>query len=495
MHNLDDLALEIDHASDLRDETLLRQLGRHCVSRLNSAVGEDRVRLFYFLSNTYGEIISIKRGDSDYAWSWEQADSIQNILSLRKAIREPSFESIGSIVACQIQTNLANRLSTLGRPVSANHVWLQVLDREPYFAKALASRAQCIKHYARHLYDIGYVPLLLKKARDIFDLALSKNAFWESDDREKYARDLAEERKCIADKLIQCQFDENLDTDQWPLGVNNEERSYRLWCLRNRLFLNPLNEVYAESVAATDVLHLPGHTYGIGDVPRFPSYFNLMKQEYVSARYRLYRATQEVDSEFLMRDVLMLDNTDSQELGHYTEDLRSAFRSAYSIFDKIGLFLNDYFQIGLQPREVNFRKVWVEKRRDGCFEVREIFKGRENWPLRGLFYLSKDFFDSEFREIAEPDATNLSVIRNQLEHRFLSFQLIATGQSTDIHQFISTDEFENRTLNLLKLAREALIYLSLAMHREEEFRANDIASKKMLDLPIIFHPKEYFNRR
>lgn len=494
MLTLDDLALEIDRASDLGDESLLRQLGRYCVSRLESATGEDRVRLFYLLSNTYSAIISIKSSDYDYVWDWEKFDCVQNILSLRRAIREPSFESINPIFAYQIQTNLANRLSNLGRPIAANHLWLQVLDCEPYFAKALASRAQCINHYARHLYDNGHIPLLLKAARDAYDLALSINAIWESDDRETYARGLMDEREYVADTLVRCQFDESFDLNQWSLGATEEERSYRLWCLNNRLFLNPLNEAYAESVAAADVLHLPSHTYRIGEAPRFPSYFNLMKQEYVSARYRLYRATQVADPDFIMRDVLMLDNGEGQALGHYTENLRSAFRSSYSIFDKIGLFLNDYFQIGVEPRNVSFRKIWFIRQRGGHLELRNMFKGRQNWPLRGLFYLSKDLFDSELGEFAEPDAANLAELRNQVEHRFLSFQQFSTELYTDTHQSISIDEFEIKALRLLRLTREALIYLSLAMHREEDSQANETSNNK-LSIPFVSRPLESFDRR
>ena len=39
------------------------------------------------------------------------------------------------------------------------------------------------------------------------------------------------------------------------------------------------------------------------------------------------------------------------------------------------------------------------------------------------------------------------------------------------HRLISIADFEGRTLRLLKMAREALIYLSLAMHREETLQA------------------------
>ena len=171
-----------------------------------------------------------------------------------------------------------------------------------------------------------------------------------------------------------------------------------------------------------------------------------------------------------MSEVLMLDSGEGQALGHYSEDLKSAFRSAYSLFDKIGLFLNDYFQIGLAAGEVNFRKVWSKRSSSSGSQIRPTFAGRRNWPLRGLYILSKDLFDRDFEEVAEPDAAELARLRNQTEHRFLSLQHSEGGVSTDTHQLILIADFQGKTLRLLKVAREALIYLSLAMHREEVLR-------------------------
>ena len=123
-------------------------------------------------------------------------------------------------------------------------------------------------------------------------------------------------------------------------------------------------------------------------------------------------------------------------MGHYSEDLKSAFRSTYSLFDKIGLFLNDYFQIGLPPDKVKFRKVWSEKSSGGADQVRPTFAGRRNWPLRGLYFLSKDLFDKDFKEVSEPDAVDLEGLRNQTEHRFLSLQHSEKGVTTDTHRLI-----------------------------------------------------------
>ena len=471
MRNHDDLGHEIDAASDAGDEASLRKLGEKCEQRLGTAEGEDRVRLLYHQSNTYSAIVASKHYDAGTAWSWEQPDGVQDLLLLRRAISEPSFETIEPVVACQIRTNLANRLSTLGRPVAANEQWLQVLETEPRFAKALANRAQAVAHYAGMLYDKSHEPLLLAAARSLYDAALHEGSFWESDDRDSIAPGLSEKRKQIAAYLIRVSYDENFNLNQWSLGGTQEERSYRSWCLRERLFLNPLNEVYTESVAATDVLHLPSHTYKIEEVPRFPAYYNLLKQEYISARYRLYRATHEDDPDFLMRDVLMLAGSEDQVLGHCTEDLRSAFRSAYAIFDKIGLFLNDYLQIGLKPRDVTFRKVWsIKPPNSQSFEIRSMFKGHRNLPLRGLYFLSKDLFESDFKEVSEPDAADLASLRQQIEHRFLSIQHFPDGEGTETHRLVSLGDFQDKTLRLLKMAREALIYLSLAMRCEEALR-------------------------
>ena len=494
MQSLDDLAHAIDIASDAGDEISLRRLGDVCENRLQTAEGIDRVRLLYYRSNTFSSIIAIKGNDPEYIWSWDQPEGVENILLLRRALGEPSFIDTHSVLARQIRTNLANRLHAIGRPVAANEERLRVLRHDPLFAKALAGQAHGIAFYATQVYDNGHIPLLLAAARSLFDAALDETAFWESGDRDLAVTRLQEERNRIANDLRRNGYDESYNLDRWPLGDTEDERAYRRWCLRERLFINPLNDAYTQSVAATDVLHLPNHAYRIDESPRFPAYFNLLKQEYVSARYRLYRAIYGQTPELAMRDVLLLDSGEGQVLGHYTEDLRASFRSAYAIFDKVGLFLNDYFGLGIDAGKVTFRNVWFDSSKRQKSEIRSKFKGHQNWPLRGLYFLSKDLFDKDFEEVAEPDAVKLSQLRNRAEHRFLSFQSFVTEQSTDTHQFISIEEFEGKTLRLLKMVRETLIYLSLAMHREEKLREQAISDKRNLGIPVVSRPIWSFDR-
>ena len=473
MDELFELGRQIDEAHDIADEAVLRRLGEMCRERLEVATGVQRVLLRFYEANSHAGIYAFRSStDAAYAWGWNRPETIAEILALRQAIKEPAFEEVDDISRCRIRTNLGNRLNNLGRPIAAIEQWDEVLRRNQRFAMALGNRARGIADYGRSLYDSGHEAIILATARSGFDAALSETAEWDEFERSLYKPLFQRGRDQIDAYLKAVKFDHNYDLNQWALGNDDEERRYRGWCLQKKLFLNPLNDVLNLSAAVTDVLHLPSHRYKIDEPPRFPGYYNLLKQKYISARYQLYSAMTKTANRFLGRDVLLLDMEDGSVYGHHTEELKSAFRSAYAIFDKVGLFLNDYYAIGLNPGGVNFRKIWSEKPKGTeSHRLRQVFHGKENWPLRGLHFLSKDLFDDEFNDAAEPDAAQLSNLRNRDEHRFLSLQQFGHSMSgTDIHGFIPLHTFQQNTLRMLRMAREALVYLSLAMHREEQIR-------------------------
>ena len=473
MEDLLQLGKQIDAANDARDKTALQGLIRECHDRLEVATGKQRVYLLYYEANAHAGIYNVNATNNAYAWGWDRTETIDEILALRQAIQEPAFDEIDDTFQCRIRTNLGSRLNNLGRAVAAIEQWDAVLQHNQKFAMALGNRALGITYYGRRLYDQGHGVIMLDIARAGYNAALSEAAEWDAVEQSHFAPYFQAKRDEIDAFLRAVEFEHLYDLDQWPLGDDDKERRYRRWCLDKKLFLNPLNDVLNLSVAATDVLHLPDHTYQIDETPRFVGYYNLLKQEYVSSRYHLYSAMNEAANCFLNRDVLLFDIEDGSVYGYHTEELKAAFRSAYAIFDKIGLFLNDYYTIGLKPREVNFRNVWSEKPK-GAKEhrLRPIFHGKENWSLRGLYFLSKDLFDEEFNDAAEPDAARLSDLRNRTEHRFLGLQQFGSDMTsgTDIHSLISLNSFQENALRMLRMAREALIYLSLAMHQEEQIR-------------------------
>lgn len=470
METIDRLGQKIDDATDEGDEKLLLQFEVECKRLLRVSEGEMRVRLLYSRANVIGGIISAKSKSNDSLWGLELPDHAQNLFLLRQAVVDPAFETADPILKCQIRTNLANRLCGLSRPIAANEQYLRALAICPLFAKALLNLSHSIESVAMSLYDGGHQIVLMAHALTLLRAALDKKAFWESGDRELFVTQMEKRRDWISENLKNAGHDPTFDLNQFSLGETGEERTYRDWCLRERLFLTPLNDVFTESVAARDVFHLPSHSYDIGMSARYADYFNLLKQEYISARYRLFVATNDKAPEFLMREAFMLDGGEDLILGHSTEELRSAYRSAYSIFDKISHFMNEYFEIGIKPRKVQFRHIWFLDRNDSNSQLRPVFEERHHWPLRGLYYLSKDLYDDKLHEVAEPDAAKLNQIRNQLEHRFLSFQHFLAETSRGTLWTVSIEDFQQKTVRLLRLAREALIYVSLAMHHEEQQR-------------------------
>ena len=175
------------------------------------------------------------------------------------------------------------------------------------------------------------------------------------------------------------------------------------------------------------------------------------------------------------------------------EKVKIAFRLSYSLLDKISYFINEYFLAGRNPDHIYFRTIWFSNRERK--ELHPNLKNKHNLPLRGLYWLSKDIFDEElgFRDYVEPDAQKFQDIRNQLEHKYFkvhdllsqsTFDPINVSLRDDLAYSIGRCDFEQKTLRLLRLVRNALIYLSLAIHSEEKER-NKRRNPSNLIVPMI----------
>ena len=201
---------------------------------------------------------------------------------------------------------------------------------------------------------------------------------------------------------------EEPNADDFLMGDSEEEISYRRWCLEKRLFLNPLNDLGPHEIAAHDALLLPTVVTHRGKGPTGPALlgmYNQLKQEFVSARYLYYKGITSDTVHFSDKGVHLYDTLDSPAYSLAVEKTKVAFRMAYSILDKIAFFLKHYLNLSIPEQDATFRKVWYRKgrRRNG---LEPIAAGTVNWPLRGLFWLSKDLHedDSEFRESLQQSA-------------------------------------------------------------------------------------------
>jgi hypothetical protein len=257
-----------------------------------------------------------------------------------------------------------------------------------------------------------------------------------------------------------------------------------------------LNDLGAYTIAAQDVLHLPSLTMGIDVAEPGPpiafGFYNQLKQEFVSARWLCFEGLSEDRAHFSDASTHLYDTLSIPAYSLAVEKTKIALRMAYSLLDKIGFFINDYFNVGLPERTVSFRSVWHERKGDPK-ALAAVFQDRQNWPLRGLYWLGKDIFEPAFQEVAEPEAERLAELRNHLEHKYcqvhedlgIGYSRFATsGKGPALGFRIGRDLLEAKSLHILKKARAALIYLSLAVHREESVRSEVRDAELTVELPL-----------
>lgn len=452
--------------------------------------------LFYFLGNAWGNIRNLKRQDEEGVWDWATEELQNEFIYFRKALSEPGFSTLAASRQCEILTNLANCFDFVGRFSEAIEYWDRALEINPEFGMAIGNKGYGISFYALALYDEGQRAVFLKYAYDFLKKAVS----YREGVLHPHAKDGFEERKKALEEAVKENvFKLVVEPDNYPLGETEAEKSYRLWCLKNRLFINPLNDILPFSISARDVLTTPSIILQLGEGPHYQGFFNQMKQEFVSARYFFFEGINTEGPHFSDKGVLLYNTMDYPVYSLSIEKVKAAFRMVYSIFDKFAYFLNVYLELGIPERKIKFRTFWYnsQKRKRG---LKSVFLRRENWPLRGLFWLSKDLYEDEpgFKEAIEPEAQEIADIRNRLEHKYLKIHddLLYDPDSYFAKSYSFTKdklaislrrrEFENKTLKLLKLVRAGFIYLSLGIELEErrkrtELKPNDIVPPMFID--------------
>lgn len=421
--------------------------------------------LSYFIGNAWANLRHLSSNPNN-KHEWEKEEKEYEIAYFRKALTSKGFTEIEIDRRCQILTNLGNLMDSVGRFIESIEYKNKALELKPSFPMALGTKGISLFHYGNILYDVGHRVVFFKFARNNLKEALSselhpsaKSAF------EKYVN-------TIDSLLLPEEIKKHTDMDNFPLGDTEEEIRYRQWCLDNNLFLNPLNDLGPYPIANNDALGPPPVTSRINGGANYFGYFNQLKQEFIAARYLFYESTNSQGFHFSDKDAHIYNTYDYPSYSLSSEKMKIAFRTAYSIFDKIAYLLNSYLNLFISEEGVTFRTLWYNYHKTDK-KIKKKFKNRANLPLLGLFWLSKDLFEDKpgFRTAIEPEAQKLSEIRNNIEHKYFKlhtrrlFESYYFLYSLDLSDFLAYSmyrpEFEEKTLKLLKLVRAALIYPDL----------------------------------
>lgn len=477
LSRLIDLSLEfgridgVNRAIEFGDQVLMRTL-----------VPSQEILLNYFLSNAWDNKWRLEMQTNEERWKWELPQVEKQIIHLRRAMRHDRFSELEPIRRCQILTNLGNLLNIVGRSVEAIEYWNQAIAIIPNFGMAIGNRAFGLTSYAKSLYEDSHYHVFLRHAHFglTVSLAIPHQETYSVHHEAKLV--FEQEIKLIENEVSHDYLRLGLEMENAPLGDVNEEIDYRKWCLKNNLFLNPLNDLGPYPLAASDVMTTPSIVVKKHEGIHYQGFFNQLKQEFISARYLYYEGVTSSEPHFSDKNVLLLNTLDYPAYSLAVEKSKIAFRMSYSILDKIAYFLNSYLSLSITENQVSFRKIWYEPK-EKPKKIRADLERRQNWPLRGLFWLSKDLFEKspDFRNCLEPDAQELSDIRNHAEHKYLKLHdgmwsgnkdyKDAVDWQTDALAFsMYRSQFEIKALRLLKMTRASLIYLSLAIHTEERLR-------------------------
>lgn len=499
--------------SKLVDQVALDHIGTLIDASYDAAYGRGADRALYLLDELAKRDLSYKdQSVLEYfranAWSvkekvdgtrrsltWEHPAREQQILALSRAISHPGFAELDELRRCQMLTNRANLLNRVGRIVDAIEGWDEALKVIPRFALAQANRGYGLKHYGSLLDANRERAIFLLHAHDGLSAASAPGAVFDAKYSSEVLRQIAiAAQECASagdlDRIRDLQ-----DLGGPSLGRSKAELTYRRWCLDRRLFLNPINDLGAHTAAALDDLVLPGIVETFDDRPDGSTpppaigFFNQMKQEYVSARYFLYEGLQDNKLHFSDRGVQLFDTLDFPMHSLATERVRASFRIAYSILDKVAFLIDHYWKLGKIADRINFKNVWMV---EGKPRLLERFKEHPNWPLRGLFWLSKELFDEQLKQAIAPDARELHDIRNALEHKYLrvheswawsEIRIQKSGDSLGLS--IDSDLLEAKALRVMKITRSALIQLALAIGAEEKIRARERPDGPIGSMPLF----------
>jgi tetratricopeptide (TPR) repeat protein len=416
-------------------------------------------------------------------WQWEQTTLACEIFYLRRAVSHPKFNQIHDTIRCMILNNLGNRLRIAGRFIESLEYWRRALEVQPNFGMALCNRALSLAYYAHAFEDTGTQALFLWVAHREASAALAPTAVY-THPRDGNTREATKRIKQWIESVMDLEGMAALNPLTHPdTSATKEERDYRDWCLKNRLYLNPSFYLGWNAVATPDFLGLPSHVVLVDASHTFESFFDQMKQEYVSARWMLYEGLSAKVLHFSDKDVPLNATEPRQTLSLAIERVKSAYRISYSLFDKIGFFLNAYMGLGVPERHVSFRRLW---RPGDKKPIRKEFDQTGNPGFCALYWLAKDFFEKENDEVAEPEARSLSDIRNYLEHKYLRITVDepATSPPYDLAFMVSRKQFDVRALHLLGLARSALIYLAVGIRFEEHRRQPGLTGVPIEEIPL-----------
>ncbi|NMC64333.1 MAG: hypothetical protein GYA55_14305 [SAR324 cluster bacterium] len=192
----------------------------------------------------------------------------------------------------------------------------------------------------------------------------------------------------------------------------------------------------------------------------FAKQLNQIKEDYAVARLNLVQSQYKQKAfDNISKRTSYVYALDYSQFNLYIGLLKSAFKDAFNILDKIAVFINDYYNLELKENNIYFvtASIWEDK---GA--IRKEILNSENISLYALYDIYRDFKSNRCQKIKQ--------IRNALTHRrLIVFDSLITSIDDDADKHnIDSDTLLQETVNLMRLTKAAIIYLINFVNTEEE---------------------------
>lgn len=402
--------------------------------------------------------------------AWEQPEIEKAIHHLRKAVDNPAFPFFDELLRCRILTLLGNQYSYMGDFIHALNYWNHAIGTDPRFGMALGNRGKGIAEYAELIGDDTLKPVFLAAAHSDLEAATADDAHYYGDaqGREYFRAELEKIEATLPDS------DRDFPTAAtlpFRIDKSGKNRDFRKWCLTEKLYLNPYNDLCCTHAAAGDImgqsLFSPPSSRIMSPAIRFLTQIRL---EYIAVRHLCYETLSSKALRNARKEENMEDNRKGWTLA--VETLKLTYRSAWSLLPKIARIVNFYFELKQPEAKTGLKTVWY-KNGNPADGLADVFAGSANWPLRGLFWLSKALPPERLSPSSlDPHSLLLKTIANELGYRYLRIVELDSPTGQIVDGTLSRRKLEDATLEILGLVRGAIVYLTQAISIEETHRKN-----------------------
>ncbi|HCE1504016.1 TPA: hypothetical protein RG678_005158 [Vibrio alginolyticus] len=390
----------------------------------------------YMLGNAY----SLLNVPQQKEWFSPELNKV--IIHFKKALsllKKRNIDDIYQItLESQISTNLGNYLSQQGRFMCAKKFWQRgiLLNNQPIAHTAMYQSERYIAHYSQHdtpkahyHYYLAYQSL---KSR----LELPNDPTKFNDSCLIFGNEWTETFKSWFEKNFDESEFERFYEPYDKRELNEKEIDYLAWCSDSHLFIDELEISELRYARHPDSLSLPpispklNLTLSHNEELVYHANFDEIKNDFCYARHLIFTAldTDNDEQSFFNSTFQKIDDMTYCIDNIKAQNLKSAFKILYSLFDKIAYFINHFYNLNAleKDRKISFESLFKKLGSNKQWQPHPKLAESKNQFLHALFYILKDLRDINDQESVSdwlnPELTKICEIRNFIEHR--SFKII-----------------------------------------------------------------------